>query len=623
MFINFKSVHLKNFLSHSDTEISLSKKGYCFVSGRNNYKADKALSNGSGKSTFLNAIVWCLTGETISGLRADVQNIYNDENDTYVKLEADINGKFYEITRINLPKSDLKIIVDGEDKSGKGLRESEKILSELLPDLTKDLISNVIVLGQGLPNKFTSHTPSGRKELLEKLSKSDFMIEDIKNRISSREDFLNTEIRKLSDSLVEINTKIQLYKNQAESVCKDLEDFKVIDYDKEIKDIDVSITSIEESITSLNSKLLEKDSEKIEVENKIKQLNNSKQADLTEELSAYNEFFESLISNISEKKSLVTQTETRIKELEEIKDICPTCGQKIPGVIKPDTSKEKAQLSNLKEELSKLDFKLTEAKSKHSQYGIDINKKYDFDINRYNLILTSINTEIKELKDKKYQLDSDLYKLKSSKDTLLYKKENDEKFYDDLKKKVFDLDTCLLKSGIEKDEVEVQKLELDNRLACVKKINTFVKRDFRGYLLREVIEYLNAKIKQYSLKIFDHDNIEIKLEGNNLNIYFNNKLCESLSGGERQKIDVLTQFSIRDLLVNYMDFHSSILCLDEITDNLDEVGCSKIFNLISSELTDLDSIFIISHHEDELHIPVDSEIVVTKNENGISSVEEK
>ena len=122
--------------------------------------------------------------------------------------------------------------------------------------------------------------------------------------------------------------------------------------------------------------------------------------------------------------------------------------------------------------------------------------------------------------------------------------------------------------------------------------------------------------------IFDHDNIEMILEGTNLNIYFNNKLCEALSGGERQKIDLLVQLTIRDMLVTYMDFHSSILCLDEITDNLDEIGCSKIFDLLSSKLEDLESIFIISHHDKELNIPIDTELLVTKGVDGISRISE-
>ena len=40
-------------------------------------------------------------------------------------------------------------------------------------------------------------------------------------------------------------------------------------------------------------------------------------------------------------------------------------------------------------------------------------------------------------------------------------------------------------------------IEIDNRLTVIKKINTFVKRDFRGYLLKNIITYLENKSKEY------------------------------------------------------------------------------------------------------------------------------
>ena len=48
--LKFKKVILHNFGSYGHAEIDLNNKGICLVSGRNNYKKDNALSNGSGKS---------------------------------------------------------------------------------------------------------------------------------------------------------------------------------------------------------------------------------------------------------------------------------------------------------------------------------------------------------------------------------------------------------------------------------------------------------------------------------------------------------------------------------------------------------------------------------------------
>ena len=161
--------------------------------------------------------------------------------------------------------------------------------------------------------------------------------------------------------------------------------------------------------------------------------------------------------------------------------------------------------------------------------------------------------------------------------------------------------------------------KLEGKLKVLNKINTIVKRDFRGVLLSSIIDYINIKLKEYSIEVFDGDNVRIELNGNNLDILYCNKHYESLSGGERQKIDVLIQFAIREMLCNRIGFSSNIIVLDELFDNLDSTGCDKIINLISNKLSDISSIFIITHHTDII-IPSDSVIEVEKNNNGVSKI---
>ena len=69
-----------------------------------------------------------------------------------------------------------------------------------------------------------------------------------------------------------------------------------------------------------------------------------------------------------------------------------------------------------------------------------------------------------------------------------------------------------------------------------------------------------------------------------------------------------------------MNFSSNILFLDEIFDGLDSQGCDKVLNLISNKLHDIESVFIISHHGNEINIPYDNEIIVMKNKDGVSTI---
>ena len=63
--------------------------------------------------------------------------------------------------------------------------------------------------------------------------------------------------------------------------------------------------------------------------------------------------------------------------------------------------------------------------------------------------------------------------------------------------------------------------------------------------------------------------------------------------------------------------------LDEILDQLDAKGCDEVVNFITNRLSDIESIFIISHHAGSLNISNDSTIQVIKNNKGVSYICEK
>ena len=163
------------------------------------------------------------------------------------------------------------------------------------------------------------------------------------------------------------------------------------------------------------------------------------------------------------------------------------------------------------------------------------------------------------------------------------------------------------------------KEDTDRRLSIINKMNTIITRDFRGYLLQNSIEFINNKAKEYSKEVFDTDKLDFQLDGNSISISYDGKEYENLSGGEKQKLDLIVQLSLRDMLCKHLNFSSNILVLDELFDNLDSIGCQRVLNLIATKLNDVESIFIVTHHSD-IAIPVDRELVVIKDSNKISKV---
>ena len=168
--------------------------------------------------------------------------------------------------------------------------------------------------------------------------------------------------------------------------------------------------------------------------------------------------------------------------------------------------------------------------------------------------------------------------------------------------------------------MESAKSNSEAHLSVIKQIESRINRDFRGKLLENVINYIDAKAKEYSKIVFGTADLALQLDGNNLDISYCGKPFDCLSGGEKQRVDLILQFSIRDLLQNSLNYRSNILVLDEITDALDVKSCEAVLKLIENKLTDVESIFVISHRATELNLPIDTEIRVVKNESGISEI---
>lgn len=623
MRIKFDKIKIHHFLSFGDAEISLQDMGITLVSGVNKCLNDNALSNGSGKSTIWNAISFALTGETIKGITTNLANDkFNDG--CWVDLTFYVDKDKYQVIRYKDDAkvgTDLKIFINDINKSGKGIRESKELLKQYLPDLTSQLIGSVIILGQGLPHKFSNNTPSGRKEVLEKLSKSDYMIEDIKSRLSTRDDDLKQKYREVEDKLLANSTKIDIYKEDLGKYKDKLSTYDTsIDYDLEITSKTKELETIEQELKDYLSKLDEINAKYESLLQDSSDCIESKNNVLTEALNSFNDNSKGY-SNLCNELQVEIKTLTKqIKNIDSIKEYCPTCGQRLVNVTKPSSKHLEEELSSKQsffdmytKDINNLkktyDLRVNEINSKFKSYKTQL----DEELNTCKQTKQDINKQIEILNNNKTRLTSDITQLTT-------KRDNFNKEFNELQLNI--KTTSSLIEQLENNNVLLNsdKNSLDSHIKVIKDINTLVKRDFRGFLLTNVINFINSKAKEYCKYVFNTELFNMELNGNNIDISYCNKAYENLSGGEAQKVDLILQFAIRDMLCNYLDFSSNILVLDEIFDNLDAKGSSNILNLISIKLTDVESIFIITHHTFDLAIPNDKEITIVKDEKGISSV---
>jgi len=614
----FSKVKLHNFFSFSDVELNLNDMGFTLVEGRNYCKLDNAYSNGSGKSSLFNAICFALTGETSQGISSGVENIFTDPDDCWVELTFMVDNNEYILKRYKTPKPDLKITINGEDKSGKGIRESSNLLSTYLPDLNSTLVNSIIILGQGLPSRFTNNKPSHRKEILENLTKSDFMIQSIKDRLEKRQEELKSSLRSREDKSLMINSQKEVYKNQLTKYRDELEEYDC--FDSSEGGIQYQVKLLEKEIEYYNKSILDNDLEYKDLSEQLEELN-SKYRSILLESNGQLDIKLGPIKNIEEKKTqeinnLKTEIkilEKEIKKLDSIKDVCPTCGQKIPNINKPDTTELKNNLNKLKGDLDLCDQEYNRIKDEKEKIITDHNHLIEINLEELKSKIDSYTLRLKELSKDKISLSSKI----SSTESKIQKLEDLKNRYNKLLTDISGVEDVIKKLNEESVNISGEIFDINAHLNIVQQMITLAKREFRGILLLNVIEYLNKLIKKYSLQVFNTEELNFTLNENAVDITYCNKPYENLSGGEKQKIDIIIQLALRDVLSKQLDIRSNLLVCDEIFDNMDLIGCNKIIDLISS-LSDIDSIFIISHHTQDLELTRDNSLVVEKSENGIS-----
>ena len=623
MNIKFTKIHLHNFASYQDEIVELDDLGLTLVNGRNNCKLDNAYSNGSGKSAIFNGLCYAITGETTQGVSSGIENIFTDPDDCWVSVEMTIDGDDFLIKRIKTPKQNMKVFINGEDHSGKGIRESSQVLSNYIPDLTPELLNSIIILGQGLPSRFTNNRPSHRKELLENLTKSDFMIQSIKNKLECRLADLRYELRENENQKISAESGLSVYQKRFSDLDGEINNCSKYgdNLDTEIADTSLLLNSVTNNINDLTEKIR---SLELDLSNLMTIKSNlfvEKNQEISSASSEFSEKILELKNKLIETNSEISSKERRINDLKSITDICPTCGQVIKNVESTRSIRE-AEINELTLSLESL-YKIKtdlEDESKRSNESImsqkaEIEERYKSKTEEIQLQISSVQSTINTSKSK-------IATSNKNKDELTKKYYDLLNFRDNYKKLKDELDNtwkCIKEKEEEIQQITTNITKVNSHLDVIQQMITLAKREFRGILLLNVIKYIDKKVKQYSEEVFGTDKLSFTLNDNHIDITYCDKLYENLSGGEKQKIDIIIQLALRDILSKQLNIHSNILVLDEIYDNADAISCQKITNLIST-LTDISSVFIISHHVQDLGITYDNQLLVEKSEQGISSI---
>lgn len=598
----YKQVVIDGFRSLGEVSVSLEKQGILGLQGRNLCSGG---SNGSGKTSILEAVSWCIFGKTFCPEDSvhDVCNEVYTPSQAFVKLTVDKDGDEYELFRYR----NHKTFGTGAAvrKNGKRVtldKDMDARFSFGVPilNLMMSVFAASTVFSASTPRFGTGMTDSGRKSVL--LATMGLHI-DYSHRAKTAHDDIVSEIsaeeRRLEELIRSTEQSKKHYLEMKESQGKIIEERegKIRQEQDEIRQAAEGARDLQDAEDDL--KLAQ--SEESDLLSKIRVREEEITTDLIKEK-------ETLSKIESERKDLVKDYR-RYKDLAE-QSKCSVCEQEIDGSKYP---------------IKELERKIT----KCVDDGIEVKERITSISNR----LTEFNNAgSRRLRDIKEQRESLEHRVADCKICLSRVREGKRRlqFLLDQKDSLTDLQPMMdqirfdveRRAGIETRLAD--KYRHKEMLAYWKK--GFGKNGLPAEALRQMIPSVNQRLQKY-LDILSSGltAATLSLKSSKLVIDASTKgggsSYSKMSEGERRRIDLALYLACHDATA-LRTGGSNMLFIDEGVDVIDGIGIDSYIRALQYKVdtTPVDTIVVVSHRE-ELMTLLQKRIVVTKNKTGISTVE--
>jgi DNA repair exonuclease SbcCD ATPase subunit len=542
-------IRFKNFFSSGNSFVEIDLR---------TYKSAAIIgTNGEGKSTLFNAIMFVLFNKTIKSVtKAQIVNSINNKN-CLVEIEFVIDSKEYLVRRGIKPNIfeiyENSVLVDQTVVGDYQQYLEEKILKSSYRTF---LQTSIISIENYKP--FMSLPAGERRDFIEDIL--DIQVFSIMNKLVKTKNTKNIEELKLLDLRMKgLMEKITIIKTHIE---------KIEDMQK------TGIESIDEKIETAKNEI---ELAQTVVETTEKELLDLKP--IQEELAAKKKELQALQNRQLMIKTKISQLDREIKSL-DLSDTCPTCSQGIDNssileILRVATSKkteltaemealypEFEQYDPLDDEVEDLQDKLT---SKNAKISIA------------NSTVTRMLREIKNLESEKK-------KLTESEDVSSEKAE--------LK--------VLAKEGIDlRSRIATIKTEQDYNAVM---LELFKDSGIKSKIVEQYIPVINKLANKYleKLDFFVSFNLDSEfkevIKSRHRDIFTYN----SFSAGEKQRIDLALLFTFRELARQKNSFLCNLFALDELIDaSIDSAGIDLLMDIFNSDEFKDSNILVISHRDKE------------------------
>lgn len=663
--LKFKSIAAYNFLPFGPEGIELTFEDYgniILVRGQNVDLSEdtKESSNGSGKSSIPEIVVYGLYGKTIKSPKKFNKN---DVVHNLLKKNCKVEVCFdkYKIARGRSP--DFLRLWESEEgdwsekneiTQGKSADTQAKI--EELIGLSYESFIKTSVFTDDQSSYFLEADTAKKREIVENLLSLDVY----RQRFDQSKNLLKESKNSLKQFLseYEIMDKNKISAENQINLAKQKELSWKNSKKNEISTILISVKEKKAELESLNHEKevleYEKAKKRLEEVNSIMEDNEKSlkevvknKSDLKEVLELNKKDFDAkkeksrnINFEISSKKSAIELNKKEILKLHkhETGQTCKMCYGKIDpnnyAKVLEKYEKENKELEQEIEKLSKEDSVLNildiERKVKENEKAFSDFNKQEQTINNQ---LNSLRAELVKLSSTKEPQSNSKKKVLETEIDLLTKKAKDLKNeyenlspYSEIISKLEEDATALEeKLKDKKDKIQESEKEIPYYEFWV---DAFGDGGIRKWVVDGIVPALNSKL-MYWMQMLDN---------NRLKIEFNNELEESIykiiddeqvpfhyytmSAGQKRRLNLATSQSFAHVMMLTTGTCPSIVFLDEVTTNIDPIGVSNIYNMIC-ELAEDRQVFVTTHDNDLLSMLTGADVLNLKMENGISKLEKK
>lgn len=629
--MDWDKITIHNFLSIEHAEIALNNRGIILIEGQNK-TSPKFKSNGSGKTSIAEAIVYALFDTTTKGLKADevINNKVAKQTNCSVILEGHRGEDTYRIERYRKHtkhKSKVLLFINGEEATEAKVDLTNKKIQKII-GMDFNTFTNSILFSQGNgAGRFAVATDKEKKEILENLVNLEIYAkaQDLaKNRVKAEDNKIlekQREGERLQWELAQVDT-LEAQDRQNNVQTQNL-----------IAQTKVDIESAEAQIKAYSEGTAE-DYEKWQqfITHLEAKLETQKGVDISAETENVQSIRDGLQRVANDVEKLDYNKAQLVKKYQQLatNTTCPVCGSEMDNSHKEQEQEAvKIEIKDILVKRKELEeqISLVQPIFENAKADLEAKQKTQQELHgQYQQIVQALEKYRRAVRDHDFHIQSLQNKIQSSQTTLEGLQTVSEPPNRDEERKA-------IKERIKAQKTQLLALERQ-KTALEDVVKTFSNTGVKSYVLDLVTPFLNEQGNKYLSVLAGPDmelifNTQTPNKDGTMTDKFDVKLLNANggdeykgnSGGEQKRADLAITLALQDYVLSKSESKFNFVFYDEIFDALDEIGAENVIELLKKRLDKVGTIFVITH-SDHLKNLFENVMTVTKGKDGISVITE-